>query len=287
MNLPVPKLVASAAGLVALVVVALVIFGSSSNNSVDPIAAAATRSASAPGFRMLLSMKIGSSALPNAVTGEGSGSFNTHGRSGSMTLLMRVAKGAQSSETIRLNEILDGTTIYMQLPSSLMGALGTAGKKWISIDLAKVTGVAGLSSIESNPASTDPGEMLQYLKAASGSVTNEGNQVVDGFQTTAYHADLEISKIPDAVPAAERAAAQRAMSKLQQVAHISEMPVTVWIDRQHLVRRMTVTVAASAQGQTINEAITIDIPEYGPQAPPAIPPSSEVASANGLAGAGA
>jgi hypothetical protein len=274
---PPAKLLASGLGVVVLVVLALVIFGSSSNNAVDPIAVAATQSSNSPGFRMLLSMRIGSDALPAAVTGQGSGSFSTHARTGSMTLTVGVPTGG-ATRSIRISEILDGPTVYMQLPSSLMSGLGSVGKRWIAVNLAKVSGIPALSSLESNPASSNPSEMLQYLKAASGSVSNEGHQVVDGFSTTRYHANIEISKIADAVPASERAAAQQAMAQLQKLAKIGQIPVTVWVDAHHLVRQMTMTITATASGQTINEAFTIEIPQYGPQPPPTIPPASEVAN---------
>jgi hypothetical protein len=264
------------------VVIALVAFGSSSNNSVDPLAKAATLSGNAPGFKMRMTMQVGTSAEPNLLTGHGSGAFDTRGHSGAMSMVMNIPTEAGSTQKLQINEILDGGTIYMQLPASLESALGVLGKKWISIDLSKATGIPGLSSLASNPASTNPGEMLQYLKAASGGVTNEGTHVVDGFSTTEYHANLQMSKIPAAVPASERAAAQSAMSAIQKLAHLSAIPVSVWIDKHQLVRRMALNITAKAQGQTINEVIAIDLPEYGPQSPPTIPPSSQVAPANSL-----
>jgi hypothetical protein len=275
---PPMKLLGSGLLVVVLVVLALVIFGSSSNNGVDPIAVAATQSTNTPGFKLLLSMRIGSAALPSAVTGQGSGSFSTHSRTGSMSLTIGVPGSSGATRSIRMTEILDGPTVYMQLPASLMGGLGTVGKKWVAIDLAKISGVPALSSLESNPASSNPSEMLQYLKAASGSVTNEGQQVVDGFSTTRYHANIEISKIPDAVPASEHAAAEQAMAQLQKLANIGQIPVTVWVDSQHLVRRMAMAITATASGQTVNESFTIDILQYGPQPAPTIPPAGEVAN---------
>jgi hypothetical protein len=281
-NLPIPRLVAFAGAVVVIVIIVLVAFGSSSNSSVDPLAKAATLSGNAPGFRMTMTMKVGTASEPDLLTGAGSGVFDTRGHSGAMGLEMKIPTEAGTTEKLAINEVLNGQTIYMQLPAALEGALGVVGKKWISVNLSKVTGIPGLSSLSSNPASTNPGEMLQYLKAASGSVTNLGHQVVDGFSTTGYHANLQISKIPGAVPPSERAAAQAAMSKIQQLAHISAIPVSVWIDKHQLVRRMAISVTASADGQTIDEVITLDIPEYGPQSPPTIPPASEVAPASSL-----
>jgi hypothetical protein len=233
---------------------------------------------------MQMTMDVGTKAEPNLLTGHGSGAFDTRGHSGAMSMVMKIPTEAGTTQSVQINEVLNGGTIYMQLPASLESSLGVLGKKWISIDLSKASGIPGLSSLASNPASTDPGEMLQYLKAASGGVTNEGRHQVDGFSTTEYHASLQISKIPGAVPASERAAAQAAMAKIQQLAHLSRLPVTVYIDNNQLVRRMTLSITATAQGQTIDEAITIDLPEYGPQQPPTIPPASEVAPASSLSG---
>jgi hypothetical protein len=276
------RIVGFGVAVVVLVVIALVAFGSSSNNSVDPLAKAATLSTDAPGFKMLLSMDVGTSADPNILTGSGSGAFDTRGHSGSMSMVMKVATEVGTTKSIQINEILDGANIYMQLPASLEGSLGVIGKKWIEVNLSQVTGIPGLSSLTSNPASTNPGEMLQYLKAASGGVSTLGHKVVDGYETTGYHASIQISKVPGAVPPGERAAAQAAMAKLTQLAHLSAIPVTVWIDKNHLVRRMTLAITATADGQTIDESISIDLPEYGPQPAPTLPPASEVAPASAL-----
>lgn len=283
-NFPLSRLVGFGAAVVVIVIIALVAFGSSSNNTVDPLAKAATDSTTAPGFKMLLSMNIGTAGDPNLLVGHGSGAFDTRGHSGAMSIVMNVATGTGTTKSLRINEVLSGLTIYMQLPAALDSSLGVLGKKWLSINLSKLSGIPDLSSLSSNPASSNPGEMLQYLKAASGGVTNLGQKVVDGVQATGYHANLQVSKIPDVVPASERAAVRAAMNKLQSLAHVSSLPVSVWVDKHHLVRRMTMSITASASGQTVNEAFTIDMPEYGPQPPPTIPPASEVAPASSLTG---
>jgi hypothetical protein len=276
------RIVGFGVAVVVIVVIALVAFGSSSNNSVDPLAKAATLSTDAPGFKMLLSMDIGTSGDPNILTGSGSGAFDTRGHSGSMSMVMKVATEVGTTKSIQINEILDGANIYMQLPASLEGPLGVVGKKWIEVNLSQVTGIPGLSALASNPTSTNPGEMLEYLKAASGGVATVGHKLVDGYESTGYHANLEISKVPGAVPPDDRAAAQAAMNKIAQLTHISSIPVTVWIDKHQLVRRMTMAITAAVDGQTIDENISIDLPEYGPQPAPTLPPASEVAPASAL-----
>ena len=76
--------------IVVIVIIALVAFGSSSNNSVDPLAKAATLSGNAPGFKMTMTMKVGTASEPDLLTGNGSGVFDTRGHSGAMGLSMKI-----------------------------------------------------------------------------------------------------------------------------------------------------------------------------------------------------
>jgi hypothetical protein len=66
-------------------------------------------------------------------------------------------------------------------------------------------GIPGLSSLLSNPTSSDPSQFLRYLRATSGGVTKVGTQTVDGFQTTEYRAKIALNRAPNAFPAASRA----------------------------------------------------------------------------------
>src|ERR1700733_5791132 len=100
----------------------------------------------------------------------------------------------------------------MKLPSALGSSLSTSGKPWISIDFAKFAGIPGLDSLESNPMSSNPGEMLQYLKGVSGSVVSEGQQSVDGVEASHYHADLDLDRVAAALPSVDRQAVQQLLS---------------------------------------------------------------------------
>jgi hypothetical protein len=276
---PTPVKIVASVGLVAvLAVLAFAIFGSSSNSSVDPVAQAATRSASLPGVKMLLTMKLSSPALPAIVSGSGNATFSTASHKGALTLALKLPNSpaitsALGSNTLRINEIIDGATIYMQLPGALMHALGDAqGKQWISLNIAKLAGVPGLSSLGSNPAESNPSEMLQYLRGASSNFTTVGHEVVDGFQTTHYRADVSLDKEISRLPATD----QQALKQILQQSHLSQIPMDAWIDSHHLVRRMQLNLHLSSQGQPLAESITIDFPQYGPQPAPTIPPASDV-----------
>jgi len=286
------KLVASAALAVVLVVLAVIVFGGSAGRIVDPVAEAATLSSNSPGYRMHVSLEMTSSALPSPITATGEGSFDVRDRAGSMSLAMNLGGEPQviqalGTNTLSLHEILDGTTVYVKLPAALENALTSSGKQWVAINVSKLTDVPGLASLESNPASGDPSQMLEYLRAASDSVVTEGRQVVDGRETTHYHADLSLDRVAGALPEADQSAARQALSTLEHVMQIDVIPVDVWVDAQHLVRRIQMTFDASiSSGQTLDESMTIDISHYGPQTRPELPPADQVANLSSLPGSG-
>jgi hypothetical protein len=266
--------------VVALAAGAYFAFGSSSNTVVDPVAAAAVRSSDAAGYRERLTMSISGGGM--SVTARGAGSFDPPARTGEFTMAMSFPNTPQlvqalGSDTLRLTELLDGTTIYMKLPAALTGQLSTLGKSWVSLDLAKLANVPGASSLLNNPSS-DPAEMLEYLRAASDSVIAEGQQRVDGVKTTRYHATVDLSKVPDSLPSAEEPAAQQAISALEHEGAPSAYPVDVWIDAHKLVRRFQMALdMTSATTGGVQMVIRADLSHYGPQPAPAIPPSSDVA----------
>lgn len=277
----VARLVLLATGVVALAVIAFVAFGSSGNATLDPVAQAATVSANTPGFAMKMTMRIQAGSLPNPITGTGSGTFNTQSHQGSMSMTMNTPQGA-----ISLQELLDGHTIYVKLPSSVTSAL-PGGKPWVSLDLSKLGSIPGASALMSNPTSSNPSEMLQYLRAVSDSVVAVGSQRIDGVETKDYRAQIDFDKVPDALPSSLRGDAQKAITAIEGQTGLHVVPVDVWVDSHHLVRRMTMSFNASAPtAQTLSESFTIDFLKYGPQPKPALPPASEVTDLSSMLGSG-
>lgn len=261
-------------------------------NVIDPVAKAATISNQAPGMRLNMLMRLSSAALPAPITGTGSGTFNTVGHTGTFSLSMNfgaIPEVAQALGTskIRIDEILDGLTVYLRLPAALEHNPALHGKPWMKINLASAAnslGLSGLSSLLNNPTSTDPSQMLRYLRATSGGVHKVGTQTVDGFQTTEYRAQIDLSRVPNAFPAASRAQVRQTISQLEKIAHVRFLPMSVWIDQQHLVRRLQFSFTETVSGQALSIAATVDIPQYGPQPTPHLPPASQVGNLTGALG---
>jgi hypothetical protein len=209
-----------------------------------------------------------------------------------MSLAMNLGGDSQVTQqlggsTMRVAMVTKGDTVYVQLPAAVTAQLPTAGKQWIEVDLAKLSGIPGLSSLASNPTTSDPSQMLKALRSESGSVVDFGPQRVDGVQTTHYQAALDFSRLVGSLPSSQHAAAQQALSNLQQVLPSGEIPVDVWIDANHLVRRIGMSLdLSSPSGPSLQETVTVDLSHYGPQSPPATPPADQVLNlSSSLAGA--
>lgn len=284
------RLIGAGLGLAAAVAAVLVLFGSASSQVTDPIAQAATVSSNAPGYRMNLSLTMTSPAFSAPILASGSAVVDPRDHAVSMSIAFdfsQLPQVAQSlgSTTMQMRMLLDGQVMYMKLPQTILNAAPTlAGKPWIKVNLAKVTGIPGLSSLGNDPTTNDPSQMLQYLRAASDGVTAEGQQQVDGVQTTHYLAQLSLDRLPGGLPPADQAAIQQALSKLRQATQSQDLPVEVWIDAHHLVRRMAMSIALNPPtGPALQETATADMSDYGPQPRPTPPPADQVKDLSSLA----
>jgi hypothetical protein len=281
------KLVAIGAAVMAVVGAAFVLLGSGSTKLTDPIAQAATLSSNTAGYRMHMSLDMSSPGIPSATgVGDGSVDLRDHLATASVTLNFgsNAATQALGGGRMRIDEILDGSTIFMKLPAAAMPVLGAAGKPWVKFDLTTLGHGPASSSLGSGSAMSDPSEVLRALRSASSSVVTEGRQRVDGIQTTLYHAELNLDQIAKVLPSADRAVAQ---GELQRALGAPTLPIDVWIDSRHLVRRMQMTLDATLPGgQLLHFGMTADLSDYGAQPRPALPPAAEVHDISALASAG-
>jgi hypothetical protein len=285
------KLLAGAVAVAVLAALAFLLFGSTGSQFGGPIARAATLSSTTAGYRMHMTMEMTSSALSSPITATGRGVVDLRDHATSMSLAMNLGNEPQviqqlGSSKVRIDTITDGAVVYAKLPSALTSGLGTSGRQWIKVDLAKLSSLPGLSSLASNPTTSDPSNILRSLRSASVSVVNLGHQRVGGFETTHYQAELSLAHLADGLPPAQRSAAAQALSTLQQAIPAGEFPADVWIDAHNLVRRVRMSLAFGLpNGPSTQETVTIDLSHYGRQRPPATPPSDQVLDLSTLTGA--
>lgn len=246
---------------------------------------AAYVSNSASGYRVAVGFQEGSTALGGTITGTGSGAFNLPKRAGRMSLSLNGTGVLAAAGTMQVQEILNGSTVYLKLPPQVTAQLpGT--RPWISVNFNQVgraAGIQNLTSLFGGSGASNPGEFLQYLRSTSSTgVRSLGTATVNGHQTTHYRATINLLKAPAAAPASMRAGMRQAVATLEKLTGLRSVPVDVWVDSRHLVRRMTMAYTVSASGQSVRTRIRLDFLSYGPQPVPVPPPASQVTDAGTL-----
>jgi hypothetical protein len=264
--------VLAACGLL-IAAVALLLFvlpgGSGGGGPLSPIAEAAEHTASVPGARF---------------SGTGSGSFGGgslqmqfdgafNGQTGRSQMQMQMqATGPQPIST-SISAVQDGSVVYMNSP--LFAGQLPNGASWMKLDFSGLAGAAALSA--QSTGDLDARQMLQQLQSVAPGAQVVGTERVRGVRTTRYSGtidpQLEADELRDA--GNDEAAA---------LVEASGSPtVDVWVDRRHLVRRMSMTIPVGIPGQPPAQmAMTFDVYDFG--AAPAIdlPPSGDVYDATEL-----
>ncbi|MGZ4294284.1 MAG: hypothetical protein ACXVRM_08590, partial [Solirubrobacteraceae bacterium] len=106
-------------------------------------------------------------------------------------------------------------------------------------------GSLGLGSLSTT--SSDPSQLVDYLRAVSAHTRRIGTEALRGASTTRYHAVVDLSRYPSLVPQSGRAAAKRGISTLE-------------------------TVPGS---QRLSFQMTMDLYDYGTQPRTQVPPDSQ------------
>lgn len=262
--------------------------GSSSSSSPASSLAltrAADVSSAAQGYK--LSLKLRESVDGENVDISGYGSASPAARQADIT--MNIGGAATSLlGNLKLTVVLDKQMLYVKLPTAISGEL-TDGKPWVVANLAqlaKAANIPGVGTLLSSSSSiSNPSQYLEFLRAASaGSVRDLGPATVDGVATTRYSADIDLARLPDMVPTADRAAIEKLVSKMDAGVHVKQLPVQAWIDGAHRIRRLQVSYSVTASGQTVKATIVEDIRSYGPQPAPPVPSASQTTDLTSLLG---
>jgi hypothetical protein len=270
--------------------VALVISGCGAGAVVDPVAKAATSSTAAPGYRMTMLLQMSSPQIQTPITATGAGAVDVRDHAGLFDMQLALpnlpqVKRQLGGSTLRMREIIDGQNFYVRLPAALASRL-PGRRPWFKVNLsqqAAAMGVPGLSAMPNSPFSSDPSQLMQYLRAVSGKVTKIGKATVAGYPTTEYQATIQLDREANLVPAKERAAAQASIKQLEAITHTKQLPVYVWVDNANLVRRMVVHLnIALPTGAPLEMAMQLTIPRYGRQPRPALPPAGQVTDTTAL-----
>lgn len=261
--------------------------GGCGTSSVDPIAQAAEATSQLPGAQITLSEQLSSPALPQQIAISGTGDIDQSKHTGQLTMKFPQLPGAPSSlSNATIQVVIQYPVIYMELPQALSEKL-PGGKPWMKIDVQSASQAAGINLPGlSSTTELDPTQYLNFLRGASGDVTELGRETLDGVATTHYRATIQISRVIERLPASQRAGAQAAISQLQKLGGLSSIPVEVWIDDAHRVRRERIDIHEQVSGTPIGATVTIDYVSFHAGRPVTVPPPSQVYDITALATSG-
>jgi hypothetical protein len=278
-----PLLAAAAALLLAVVTAGC----GSGSTTLDPIAQAADATTHAGGARIAMSIQITNPSQSASVVLKGSGDLNLDHQEGELVFQLGGHRGIRASKLkglpggkLNFTELFAGGNLYMSSP--LFDGELPGGAKWLKLDITKIQSAAGFDTGSLAGAQSDPTQYLQYLRAAGASVKDEGRETVRGAPATHYSGVIDLSRAAEELPSKDRAKLKAAMQKIIVATGASKLPVEVWIDDHHLVRRMKMAMSLKIAGKQANSAIDYELFEFGPTLAVKVPASSEVYDATQL-----
>jgi hypothetical protein len=166
---------------------------------------------------------------------------------------------AGPDKTVEVDEVLDPPLIYMR--SDVLKKELPDGKSWLKLDYAAAAKKQGLDINAFSPSGTpqSPDQALDYLKSA-GATKDLGSEVVNGRTTTHYHVDADLKKMAKLSSSPN---ASKTADKLIELLGSDTMPVDVWIDSRHHVRREKLHYTVTAAGQSVTTDMTIELTRFG------------------------
>lgn len=148
-----------------------------------------------------------------------------------------------------MQEIVTGKTLYLKLAALQR----EVGKPWLAIPFAQMQRITGinLGQVIQQAQANNPLVQTQML-AVSKDVKVAGTQTIDGVATTEYTGSYPISAGLARVPASLRHMAQQQMRQFG----VTAMTFRVWIDGQHMTRKLVAHANGTSEQLTVETQIT-------------------------------
>jgi hypothetical protein len=251
----------------------------SSALSLDPVAAAATKTQDAGAARIRFAMIISAPQLGKTLRMRGTGAID--GTSAEMRFRLGSLPGQiglpltqlqhASIKEVALEENGD-YVIYMQL--GFLSSQLPGGKQWIKLDVSKLGKAAGLDVGRLlSGTQFQPSDLLGMLTSEGAKGQKLGPATVDGVATTHYRVTIDLAKVLQS-----KGLTSPLLSGI--TAQLKTATADVWIGKDGLVRR--VRVSYNVHG-TMRMAMTMSLYDYGAHLSIAAPPSSQVFDATSFA----
>lgn len=240
--------------------------GSASPFNPNPVAAAAERTADAPGAKFTMKALYTSSAMPQPMTAHGSGVYNSE------TQHVRMTMGMYSPQAgnIKIEELGDGTAFYLRGTKISDELPGDA--QWLEIQP-----FLGKSEQEAVVGGGNATDSLKMLTTVSGGVRVVGHEKVRGVPTRRYRAEIGMN---DYARLLSEEGKDELAEEYEKLAVLMPTPVVseASIDRHGMVRRMreVMTMPSDSGKPPVTMDIRMDLFDFKTHPDIQMPDSSEV-----------
>jgi len=256
--------------LLPLLALVLAACGSGGALSLDPVAAAASKTAGSKSFKVDFRAAIDVQGM--TISFGGSGAEDLSARKASMSFDLSDLPGLGSGGT--MDVVFADGVMYMRMPS--MAKALPAGKEWVKADVSKLGGASGSSNLDLF-SGADPAKALDQLRAA-GDVEKVGEDTVQGETMTHYHAVIDPANA-QSLTAGQRKRVQKALAGMGV-----RVPTDVWVDDAGRLRRMQIDMTFGQGLQNAHMTMTMDYSDFGSPVTVETPPADKVADFHALTG---
>jgi hypothetical protein len=243
---PMPRRLLQAAALLGLVLIAVIVLSSlhRDENPFNPIALAAERTQSSPGYEASVQVTYTSADLPAPVVADGS--VETNSESGLARATLEVPSPAGS--TISVESLGDESHVYVR-SGAFAGKLPD-GAEWIGFE-------PFLGESAPSLAASDGGaNSLELLRGVSDDVEALGRDEVDGTLADRYRASIDLGHLADLLDEEGGGALAEQYRKIDGLT-VGPVEVEAWVSKAGMVRReRVVTTTAPEDG---GAALTVDL----------------------------
>jgi hypothetical protein len=274
-------------GALLLVVVALVASACGGDKPVDAVqvlAAAPDKTVAESTARVAGEMTI--EAQGNSTQVSYDGVMELRGGRGTMT--MDASSFGLPKGKIEMR-IVDGT-MYMDF-GSLADAIGEklpaefGGKRWLSIDMSKLT--QGAQALQNDPTAASTSS-LEYLRGVDADgIETMGDESVRGEPTTHYRADVDLGTLKKKLQSTDMSdSAREYMERGLDAIDGTTLGIDTWIDHDGRVRRQEIDEKLRVQSRSAHLLMRMEYYDFGVKLDVEKPAASDVFSLGDFASLG-
>lgn len=252
------------AGLLGVLLIAVVVNAILHGGGIDPVAAAAERTATMPGARIALDVSYHVEGESESIDGHGGGAYNARTGRSRAHLALPV-----SAETVTIHSVSDAHGVYLRAPN--LDAALPPGKEWTLIE--PLLGHFTVTAFSTNGGVQSA---IEALKAVEDS-ERLGLETVRGDQATHYRGTFEFSHEAQILRQSGNDTLAQRVERLAEE-FPDPIPLEVWVDERGLARKIRIVepLPEVTGGRVLTMDLSMELFDFGSEPKIELPPPSTV-----------